>query len=324
MDFGKVLTRAGEIIWKHKVLWIFGILAGCGAQGSSFNYNFGSRSGGGSSSGPQFDPNVPPFDVPRDFFNDPTGQRAMLIVIGLLLLVFIIAILAFVLGVYGRLGMIEGTRRAETDGEMTFNAIHTAIMPNLGKALGLNFIFAAAVLAIGLVFAAIAIFGAAVTFGLALICIIPLVCLLIPVMWFVAIIIEQANIALVLEEKGIGDALQRGWEITRSNLGEYIGMGLLLVVGGAVVGFVIGLPVFLAMAPMMVGVFGFASGSDVAGWSGIGIALLCMVLYIPVLLLANGIIQGYIKSAWTLTFVALRDKTANMPPEPPLSELPAA
>ena len=29
MDIGSVLSRAWQIIWKHKVLWIFGILAGC-------------------------------------------------------------------------------------------------------------------------------------------------------------------------------------------------------------------------------------------------------------------------------------------------------
>ncbi len=38
-NFSEVLTRAWQIIWKHKVLWIFGILAGCG------------QGGGGSSGG---------------------------------------------------------------------------------------------------------------------------------------------------------------------------------------------------------------------------------------------------------------------------------
>jgi hypothetical protein len=35
MDYGEVLTRAWQIIWKHKVLWIFGIFAGCSGQGGS-------------------------------------------------------------------------------------------------------------------------------------------------------------------------------------------------------------------------------------------------------------------------------------------------
>ena len=37
MDYGEVLSKAWKIIWKHKVLWIFGILA-----------SFGQGSGGGS------------------------------------------------------------------------------------------------------------------------------------------------------------------------------------------------------------------------------------------------------------------------------------
>ena len=40
MNYGEVLSSAWKTIWKHKVLWIFGILAGLGAG-----------SGGGSASG---------------------------------------------------------------------------------------------------------------------------------------------------------------------------------------------------------------------------------------------------------------------------------
>ena len=37
MDIGEVLSRAWQIIWKHKVLWIFGILAGCASGGGGGN-----------------------------------------------------------------------------------------------------------------------------------------------------------------------------------------------------------------------------------------------------------------------------------------------
>jgi len=43
MDFGYVLKRAWGIIWKFKVLWIFGILAGCGQAASSSGSNSGVR-----------------------------------------------------------------------------------------------------------------------------------------------------------------------------------------------------------------------------------------------------------------------------------------
>ena len=50
MDFGYVLRRAWQIIWKFKILWIFGILAGCGqasgSSGSNSSYQFSGSEGG--------------------------------------------------------------------------------------------------------------------------------------------------------------------------------------------------------------------------------------------------------------------------------------
>ena len=42
INMGEVLTKAWQITWKFKVLWIFGILAGCGENNrASFNNSFG-------------------------------------------------------------------------------------------------------------------------------------------------------------------------------------------------------------------------------------------------------------------------------------------
>ena len=35
MNFGEVLSRAWQITWKHKILWLFGLLASCSAGGSN-------------------------------------------------------------------------------------------------------------------------------------------------------------------------------------------------------------------------------------------------------------------------------------------------
>ena len=43
MDFGYVLKRAWQIMWKFKVLWIFGILASCGQASTSSGANSGWR-----------------------------------------------------------------------------------------------------------------------------------------------------------------------------------------------------------------------------------------------------------------------------------------
>ncbi|MBI3158129.1 MAG: hypothetical protein HYZ26_00840 [Chloroflexi bacterium] len=303
MDYGKILNRAGEIIWKHKVLWIFGILAGCGAQGNTSSYQMGGRTSGGGG----YDGGDMPFqNIPNPFGNLPDTQVLLMMTI-LILVILVIVILFFVLGVYGRLGLIQGTLRAEASEEITFAGVHEAAMPFLGRAILLNLIVGLAVLGVGLVFAFIAVLGAVATFGLALLCIIPLVCLLVPVLWFVSIIIEQANVALVTEDLSVGDALQRGWAVVRANLGESIVMGLILMVGGGVANLIVSLPLVFAVLPLMAGMFAFADSSSQAfGWGGIGIFLLCIVAYLPVLILASGIIQAYIKSAWTLTFQQLR------------------
>src|SRR5512143_1869682 len=51
-NFGEVLTRAWQIAWKYKVLWIFGILAGCaqGSGGSSAGNGMRWNQGGNGSS----------------------------------------------------------------------------------------------------------------------------------------------------------------------------------------------------------------------------------------------------------------------------------
>ena len=77
MDFGEVLSRAWKTIWKHKILWIFGILSSCGQGGSG-----GSSSGGGaqSSGGNDWTGDVPPamqefFFNMEQFFNQIEGWQ---------------------------------------------------------------------------------------------------------------------------------------------------------------------------------------------------------------------------------------------------------
>ncbi len=56
-NFGEVLTRAWQITWKYKVLWIFGILASCSRGGG------GGSSGGSSVSGGSDGNGYSPFDT---------------------------------------------------------------------------------------------------------------------------------------------------------------------------------------------------------------------------------------------------------------------
>ena len=74
-------------------------------------------------------------------------------------------------------------------------------------------------------------------------------------MWAVYVVIEQANIALVVENLSIMKAISRGWEVVRNNIGNMIVMSLILILGvGLIGGAVIGLPLLIVATPAMVGI----------------------------------------------------------------------
>ena len=97
MDIGEVLSKAWKIIWRHKVLWIFGIFAGCGSAGT-----------GSGNAGASYQTDVP-FQI--DFFeNIDPAIGALLIGLGALLLLILIGLVIF-LGTIGQVALINGTQK---------------------------------------------------------------------------------------------------------------------------------------------------------------------------------------------------------------------
>ncbi len=168
------------------------------------------------------------------------------------------------------------------------------------------------------------IFGGIITFGLALLCFIPICCLLIPVSWALNIFLEQANIAIVVEDTGIFDGLSRGWKVFTTNLGIMIGMGVILWLITLFAGLVIGLPFIFTLSPLM-GAMLWQSQEFVT--SSLIFSLVCTIIYLPILIFLYGILTSYVKSAWTLTFLRLTIPKTTIPStdnNPPFGENPAA
>lgn len=306
MDYGEVLTRAWQIISKHKILWLFGVLASCGTsqQAVTANFNF------------QF----PQPTNPRDFLEIPTiPEEWYPLIIGGFCIILILAVVFFILGVVGRVGLIKGTLQAEEGADsLSFGQLFQDSQPYLGRALGLNILVLIVALVLGcIVF--VVVFGVTLfTLGLGLICLIPLIRLLIPVGLFIRIVLEQANIALVVEDLGIGEALVSGWNVARDNLGSMVIMGLILILGGGIVAFIISIPLIFIIFPAAYGLF---FGGDSSGQPLLLFAGICLIVYLPVLILLRGILQSFIKSAWTLTFLRLK---ADSPTGDLAEPLPAA
>jgi hypothetical protein len=296
-NFGEVLTRAWQITWKYKVLWIFGILAGCTNGGGG---------GGGNTgySGPSEDWNVPP-EIQRfvssmeDFVYWVADNLWIFIIIGLVFLLLII--ISVFLGTIGRIGLIKGSFEAEMGAEkLALGELFSTSMPYFWRVFGLSFLIGLAffVLIIPLVLVGV------LTAGVGFLCLLPLICILIPVSWAVGVIIEQSNRAIVIENLSLFDGLKRGWEISKSNIGPLIVMGLILFGITFVLGIIIALPIFIVVFPT---IFAFAMGEG-QSFTPIYIALACLCLYTPISWLLNGILTTYTQSAWTLTYLRLTRK----------------
>jgi hypothetical protein len=295
MDFGYVLKRAWQIIWKFKVLWIFGILASCGQAGSSGGSNSGYRfSGQDTNIGPQIE----------GFFNQ-LNPAFIALLIGLgIFFVLVLVVLAILLGTIGRVGLIRGTVKAEQGAvRLTFGELWRDGLQYFWRVFGLNLLVGATIFIAVIAVIIVMIIPTVFTLGL---CLIPLMCLFIPVMWAVYVVIEQANIALVVENLGITEAIGRGWQVVRDNIGNMIVMSLILFLGvGLIGGAIIGIPLLIVGAPAVMGV---VAGTSDALRNGLLVSGVLFLVYLPILLLLSGILRSYTTSAWTLTYLGLTNK----------------
>jgi len=90
-------------------------------------------------------------------------------------------------------------------------------------------------------------------------------------------------------------------------------MGLILGLGiGLIVGSIIALPFVFIALPVIIG---FASGTEQTIGAGLITAGLCIVIYLPILIVINGIMLGYIQSAWTLTYLRVTGMDGSGPIE---------
>lgn len=333
INLGEILTKAWQITWKFKVLWIFGILAGCaGGNSSNFNFNNGGSSGrGGSGNGGsgqlpeafrQFE-NMRPMDAVREF----TAQYMGIIVVVIMLLC-VLWLLFYFLGVMGKTGLIKGITKADTGAvSMRFSELWTESTPYFWRIFGLRMLVGLPVFLVVVILLVVMGFGGysaysngltggslgAVMVGLigvfiAVMCVLGLISIVL------SLVMEQAENAIVLEDLGVLPGLSRGWQVFKSNLLPIIVVTLLMGVIGWVIGLLVALPLLAILIPVGIsmaatGMQNFVLPAIIAGG--------CVLLYLPVLLTAGGILQTYIQSALTLTY---RRLTAPILPAAPADQ----
>lgn len=313
MKFGEILSKAWKTIWKHKILWLFGILAGCSA-----NSSFGGNSRFEFSSSTQTGQFVEPGSYPAmdQFFNSLSEISPwvwVLIGVSVLILILAISFVSLMAGTLGTTGVIKGTSMAEQAGEddkpLSFGAIFKGLKPHFWKVLLMTLIVNIGGVILGVILVIPIIILTVCTFFLAGI-------LMIPLGWFITTLVRFTTIAIVEENLGIIDAVKRAWNLLIKNLGNVAIMFLILGIGGALVGLFLAIPIFVSLLPLIINIT--IDGYE-AAYTGLTLTAILFGVALPLVIVLGGALKAYLLSAWTLTY---REIAAETPFDPEVISLP--
>ena len=311
MNYQEIFTRAWKITWKHKALWLFGILASCTSSRSGYSFNANSH----SSWSPSHSKHPFPPEALRALREIGSVLRHPYLWIGLFTLLLLIIVLRLAIGTIGRVGVILGTKKAEEGAEkLSIGEIWNSTLPYFWRYLGASlltslpfFIFFFLFLIgsiLGIIQAAMFPRQIGTLIGLTLFA--SLFAIVIGILsLFVRFFMEIVYNALVLEDLQIFPAFRRGWEVLKSKFFEFLILAVIVGIIQVIAGILIALPIlFIAIAMLLPGGFALAFGGKSQAMIVLLFAGVASILaYLPILWLLSGILTSFTQSSWTLAYI---------------------
>jgi hypothetical protein len=280
-DFGEVLRHAWQITWKHKMLWIIGILFGFFIS-TMFPLMFS----------PVFLPVL--------------MQNSSMDLMPALIAGYIIAFLLFLLAMYPisvltQTAITLGVLDADQDGEKSsLSELLKRSLPFFWRVLGLTLLFAVGMTLINLIIQAIVFLLTIVTLGIAIICMMPLMLLMYPALYIAIVWMEQTMNGIIVDNMTVMEATKQGWNLVRNNLLSVALMALVIYLG---IGLVTGIIIAPMMIPFFIVLFNFTESEP--NWTILSISMLCTVAVIPLFAFISGLSMIFSKSVWVLTYLRL-------------------
>ncbi len=281
MDYGKIFSRAWNIIWEHKFLILLGVLVALSAGGS----------GSGNQAQYAFSDNdvrwegLPSFEYGtpfRDLDLPLIGIGLIVLLVGLLLL---LGLAFWAAGTLSRGGLISAVNAIDSGKESSFTEAFKAGWDKGWRLIGIGLVPSTPMLV--LVIISVSMFvgyggiellteGNFPALGLgSFLPVVVLACLLVPTALILGLLRNFANRACMLEDLGVIGSYRRGFEV----LGDNLGPALLL---------------FLIQVALSIGIWVMML------IPGILIALCCLLW--PLLILIEGAFSAYYSTLWTLAW----------------------
>jgi hypothetical protein len=313
MNYGELLTRALTISWRHKYLWLLGLLAGEGAMFGLPNVQGRPvRENGG---GPQLWTGAP-----GEFTAWAAANAGLLWAAAVALAIAVIVLLLVSAVASGALiraaaehdqGRPFGLGPAWRSGLQSF-------WPVLQIKLLTVFVALAALLVIGSL--ALAAFAAG-TAGYSALAVAAgagaglLFLLAVPLCIVFSVLVLLGLRAIVLDGKPPVSAMGRAFELIRRRLGRVALVWLLALVAGIVGGIAVGIAaviVGLPLAGIVAGTY-FAAGAPAA----VGAGIVAGLIWLAVALALSGAVNAFTSTFWTLSYTRFEQE-----PQPVASSSP--
>jgi hypothetical protein len=281
-DFGEVLSRAWQLTWKHKVLWVYGFL----------------QTMAGLLLAPvAVIPAFVPFISDRSvgIVNEPWFFLIFMVGFSVVMLTL------YPLSVIVNGALSVGALRAEQgDGKLSLMELIRESLPFFWRLLGLMLLFTVGMMLAMFAFNTLQAILSVVTLGLAALCLAPLSFLLYPALFVWHVCLEQSMSAMVADNMNVMDAARQGWQVFRNNIAGVVVVGLVLYFG-------IGLIVGIAIIPVVVPFFAlpFAFGVEEFNRSILLVVGICAAVYLPVFAIFQGAMLAFMKTGWMLTYLRL-------------------
>ena len=309
MDYSKLFSKAWHFLGRHKILWLFGLLAGTvtlGGGGQGLRVVIPGPNGSGLQG---FLPGMSGLNLFESARSVPVWFWVLL-AMGLIAFVFLAAIVGFFVSALGQAGLIRGTILADEKQDSTplqFKQVFTSLKPYYWRLLLLRALLtvagtlAAALLMLPLILLIIS------TFGLGLLCLVPLSIVLIPLGWLLQTFFNNIAIAMLDENLGIMAAIERAWQVTTANLGPMLAISAVLALINLVSTLLFMAPLFLAALPALLALLGRWQALQGAA---IMVSVIAFILCTALAIFGSALLSAYNFIVRTLAFRALKDKPA--------------
>ncbi len=319
MEYGAIIKRAWEIMWRHKVLWVLGLFAGIsgGCQGGGGSGGGGDFTGGQGGSGPDFDfTGMPDFEAFAEWLPLIIGVVALLVFLG---------ILWWILSFAARGGLIVGVNEIESGNPVRLGELWAAGFSRIFAQFGLSFILALPTFVIAVVMIAVAVvplvstliagnepsaaLAAPVCGSLAI-----GIPLLIVVGFLLDLIRLIAQRYLMIGGRRVFESIGDAWRFIRGDFKNSFLMYLINSGLNIVASIVIAIPIFLvALAVLAPTLITMRSGDMASLFVGVGV----MTLLITIIGFLYSAIWGTFTSAlWTIFFRKMTGMEVAVAPMP--------